>query len=76
VATEPERDHLGRTYDEKRWIENHLMRSIHEIDVGGFSDRPIEELAAMIAESGLPLIEKVAAFLTKLADAMRRKAAA
>jgi hypothetical protein len=70
-----ERDHLGRTYDEKRWIENHLIRSIHEIDVGGFSDRPLEELAAMIQESDLPLVEKVAVFLTKLAEAMRRKGA-
>jgi hypothetical protein len=81
VATEPahsleERDHLGRTWHEERAIENHLMRSIHEIYVEGFAGSSPEKLATMIEESDLDLIEKVAAFLTKLADAMRRKAEA
>jgi hypothetical protein len=77
VVAEPEQlDHLGRSWHEQRWIENHLMRSVHEIYVGGFTDHDPEELAAMIEQSDLHLVETVAAFLTKLAEAMRRKAAA
>lgn len=78
VATEPahsleERDHLGRDWHEER---THLMRSVREIHLY-FGDIPPEEVAAMILqESDLPAIEMVAAFLTALAEAMRRKAEA